>query len=93
MDAEFFGQPEPMYERLVLSHVVGGGKMDLQCVSELVALGDVKTTPAPSPANILEPSKCMIQFEFVSYSLGSSTSVHSATKSAKTCDLIARRGL
>src|SRR3954462_7581509 len=45
-------------------------------------VGDVKTMPAPSPANILEPSKCMIQFEYVPYSLGSSASVHSATKSA-----------
>src|SRR3954466_13889157 len=52
-------------------------------------VGDVKTTPAPSPANILEPSKCMIQFEYVSYSLGSSASVHSAMKSARTCDLMA----
>src|SRR3954469_25179163 len=56
-------------------------------------VGDVKTTPAPSPANILEPSKCMVQFEYEPYSLGSSASVHSATKSAKACDLIARRGL
>ena len=28
-----------MYERLLLGHVVGGGKMNLQCVLELVALG------------------------------------------------------
>src|SRR3954468_11064765 len=56
-------------------------------------VGDVRTTSAPRPANILEPSKCMIQLEYVLYSLGSSASVHSATKSAKTCDLIARRGL
>src|SRR3954468_20988845 len=50
-------------------------------------VGDVKTTPAPRSASILEPSKCMIQLEYVPYSLGSSASVHSATKSAKTCDL------
>ena len=30
---------QPVYERLVLSHVVGGGKMDLQHISELVAFG------------------------------------------------------
>src|SRR3954465_3567695 len=56
-------------------------------------VGDVRTTPAPGPASILEPSKCMIQLEYVSYSLGSSAFVHSATKSASTCDLMARRGL
>ena len=54
---------------------------------------DVKTTPAPSPANILEPSKYITQLEYVLYSLGSSASVHSATKSANTWDFIARRGL
>ena len=36
-DAEFFGKPEPVNELLVLGDVVGGGKMDLQCVFELVA--------------------------------------------------------
>ena len=55
-------------------------------------VGDVKTTPAPSPANILEPSKYITQLEYVSYSLGSSASVHSATKSASTWDLMAGRG-
>ena len=35
----------------------------------------------------------MIQLEYALYSLGSSASVHSATKSASTCDLIARFGL
>ena len=38
-NAEFFGKPEPVYERLVLGHVVGGGKVNLQRVSELVAFG------------------------------------------------------
>ena len=38
-DAEFFGQPEPVYERLILGHVVGGGKVNLQRASELVAFG------------------------------------------------------
>ena len=56
-------------------------------------VGDVRTTPAPRPASILEPSKCMIQLEYAPYSLGSSASVHSATKSASTCDLMALRGL
>src|SRR3954466_6429054 len=32
-------------------------------------VGDVRTTPAPSPANILEPSKCIIQFECVELGL------------------------
>ena len=49
--------------------------------------------PAPRPASILESSKCMIQLEYAPYSLGSSASVHSAMKSASTCDLMARRGL
>ena len=40
-------------------------------------VGDVKTTPAPKPASILEPSKCMTQLEYVPYSFGSSASVHS----------------
>src|SRR3954466_7653701 len=56
-------------------------------------VGDVRTTPAPRPASILEPSKCMIQLEYAPYSLGSSASVHSATKSVNTCDLMARHGL
>ena len=56
-------------------------------------VGDVKTTPAPKPASILEPLKCMSQLEYVTYSLGSKASVHSATKSANTWDLMARRGL
>ena len=38
-DAEFLGQPEPVYECLILGHIVGGGEMDLQCVSEFVAFG------------------------------------------------------
>ena len=33
----FFGKLEPMNERLVFSDIVGGGKVDLQCVFELVA--------------------------------------------------------
>ena len=53
-------------------------------------MGDVNTTPAPRPANILEPSKYITQLEYAPYSLGSSASVHSATKSASTWDLIAR---
>ena len=56
-------------------------------------VGDVKTTPAPGPASILEPSKYITQLEYVSYSLGSLASVHSATKSAISYDLMARRGL
>ena len=56
-------------------------------------VGEVRTTPAPNLANILEPSKCMIQLEYTPYSLGSAASVHSVTKSANTCDLMARRGL
>src|SRR3954467_377689 len=56
-------------------------------------VGDVNTTPAPSPANILEPSKYITQLEYVPYSLGSSASVHSTTKSASTWDLMDRRGL
>ena len=28
-NAEFFGKPEPVDERLVLGHVVGGGEVDL----------------------------------------------------------------
>ena len=36
-NAEFFGKPEPVNERLVLGDVVGGGEVDLQCVFELVA--------------------------------------------------------
>ena len=56
-------------------------------------MGDVRTTPAPRPASILEPSKCMIQLEYAPYSLGSLASVHSATKSASTWDLMALRGL
>ena len=35
----------------------------------------------------------MIQLEYAPYSLGSSASVHSATKSASTCELMARRGM
>ena len=35
----------------------------------------------------------MIQLEYAPYSLRSSASVHSATKSARTCDLMAHRGL
>src|SRR3990170_7268198 len=56
-------------------------------------VGDVRTTPAPKPASILEPSKCMTQLEYMPYSLGSSAFVHSATKSASTWDLMAHRGL
>ena len=56
-------------------------------------VGDVKTTLAPSPASILEPSKYITQLEYVPYSLGSSASVHSVMKSASTSDLMARRGL
>ena len=56
-------------------------------------VGDVRTTPTPRLASILEPSKCMIQLKYAPYYLGSSASVHSATKSASTCDLMARRGL
>ena len=37
--AEFLGKPEPVNECLVFSDVVGGGKMDLQHISELVAFG------------------------------------------------------
>ena len=33
------GNPEPVNERLVFSDVVGGGEMDLQRISELVAFG------------------------------------------------------
>ena len=56
-------------------------------------VGDVKTTPAPSLASILEPSKYITKLEYDPYSLGSSAYVHSATKSAGTWDLMARRGL
>ena len=28
-NAEFFGKPEPVDERLILGHVVGGGEVDL----------------------------------------------------------------
>ena len=54
---------------------------------------DVNTTPAPSPASILEPSKYITQLEYAPYSLGSSASVHLAMKSASTWDLMAQRGL
>ena len=39
MNAEFLGKPEPVYECFVFSYVVGGGKMDLQHISELVSFG------------------------------------------------------
>ena len=38
-NAEFLGKPEPVYECLIFSYVVGGGKVDLQHISELVAFG------------------------------------------------------
>ena len=60
-NAEFFGKPESWYERLVLSHVVGGGNMDLQHILSLSPLGEVRMTPAPKPVRILEPSKCIRQ--------------------------------
>ena len=41
-------------------------------------MGDIKTMPSPNPGNILELSKYITQLEYVSYSLGSSASVHSA---------------
>ena len=58
-----------------------------------VSSWDVKTTSAPNPASILEPSKYMTQLEYVMYSLGSLASVRSATNSDSTWDLIAQRGL
>ena len=56
-------------------------------------VGDVKTVPAPKPTNILEPLKCMTQLEYVSYSLGSSASIHLEMKSASTWEFMARRDL
>ena len=56
-------------------------------------VGDINITPARNLASILEPSKYIVQWEYEPYSLGSSASVHSATKSANTWDLIVRRGL
>ena len=61
-DAEFFGQPEPMYERLILGHIVGGGEVDLQHVLQLVAFGRGEDVASPKPVRILEPSKCIRQW-------------------------------
>ena len=36
-DAKLFGKPEPVNECLVFGDIVGGGKMDLQHIFELVA--------------------------------------------------------
>jgi hypothetical protein len=51
--------------------------------------GDIKTTPAPAPWTLLEPSKYIVQTldKFGGPVLYSSS--HSAVKSGKTCDLIA----
>ena len=38
LDADVFGEPEAVDEGLVLGHVVGGGKEDLECVLEPVPL-------------------------------------------------------
>ena len=38
-NAEFLGKTESMYECLILCYIVGGGKMDLQHIFELVAFG------------------------------------------------------
>ena len=61
-NAEFIGKTEPVNERLVFGDVVRGGEMDLQCILELVAFREVRTTPAPKPVRILDPSKCIRQW-------------------------------
>ena len=46
-----------------------------------------------SASQYLRAIKVHVQLEYAPYSLGSSASVHLATKSASTCDLMAHRGL
>jgi hypothetical protein len=51
--------------------------------------GDIKTTPAPAPWTLLEPSKYIVQVLDKSGDPMLCSSSHSAVKSGKTCDLIA----
>jgi hypothetical protein len=51
----------------------------------------MKSKPVPAPVFINDPSKYMVHCSAWSYAGGSWVSVHSARKSANTCDLIALR--
>jgi hypothetical protein len=44
----------------VLSFVVGGIKVDMEYISELISSGETNTTPTPEPFSILDPSKNMV---------------------------------
>jgi hypothetical protein len=52
----------------------------------------MKSRPAPAPVFISDPSKNMVQSSGWIGAVGSWVSTHSATKSAKTWDLMAFRG-
>jgi hypothetical protein len=52
----------------------------------------MKSRPAPVPVFISDPSKYMVQSSGWIEAVGSWVSTHSATKSAKTWDLMAFRG-
>jgi hypothetical protein len=52
----------------------------------------MKSRPAPAPVFISDPSKNMVQSSDWIGAAGSWVSTHSATKSAKTWDLMAFRG-
>jgi hypothetical protein len=52
----------------------------------------MKSRPAPAPVFISDPSKNMVQSSGWIGAAGSWVSTHSATKSAKTWDLMAFRG-
>ena len=88
----FFGKPEPVYERLVLGHVVGGGEVDLLCIFELVAFGRGEDDTGSKPVRILEPSKCIRQW--VESGAGGRywVSAQSTRKSASAWDLMVGRG-
>lgn len=49
-------------QSLVFSHVIGPSvEEELQDKLELLAGRGVRTTPAPAPRSVKEPSKCIVQ--------------------------------
>jgi hypothetical protein len=53
----------------------------------------MNTRPIPAPSFMTEPSKYMVEFSCLIDAGGVWISIHSATKSASTWDLIALRGV
>jgi len=84
LDTNFFGDADPVDERLVLCYVVGGREVYLEDVVEPVSFWRGEDDAGAQAPRILEPSKCMRQSLKSSFFGTYWVSAQSTRKSART---------